>query len=246
MGKRILVQRRGRGSSVFRASSHKRVAKASYLPPSEQEKTGVIKFTVKELRHEPGRGTPLAKVEYEDGRVTWLPAVEGMYVGQTLEQGVNAAVEVGNILPLEKIPEGTWICNVETHYGDGGQIARSSGSHAIVVTHSGSSTYLQLPSRAKKAVSSKCRATIGVIAAGGRKDKPFLKAGKKRAWMRAKGHKYPRVRGVAMNPVSHPFGGGAHQHVGRSTTVSRHAPPGKKVGLIAARRTGRKRGRQPR
>ena len=85
---------------------------------------------------------------------------------------------------------------------------------------------------------------IGIISAGGRPDRPFLKAGFKRSFMRAKGHKaFPVVRGVAMNIVSHPFGGGAHQGPGQPTTVSRNAPPGRKVGLIAARRTGPRRGR---
>jgi len=99
---------------------------------------------------------------------------------------------------------------------------------------------VKLPSGATKLLKDACRATIGVVAGGGRIEKPFLKAGKKFHWMRAKGHKYPRVRGVAMNACSHPFGGGRHQHPGKPTTVSRHAPPGRKVGHIAARMTGRK------
>ncbi|TET30279.1 MAG: 50S ribosomal protein L2, partial [Candidatus Heimdallarchaeota archaeon] len=83
------------------------------------------------------------------------------------------------------------------------------------------------------------RATIGVVAGGGRTEKPFLKAGAKYHHLRAKGHKYPRVRGNAMNAVSHPHGGGSS-----TRTVSRNAPPGAKVGLIAARQSGRKRGRK--
>ena len=83
-----------------------------------------------------------------------------------------------------------------------------------------------------------CRATIGVVAGGGRKEKPFVKAGKKYHAMKAKAIKWPRVRGVAMNAVDHPFGGGRHQHTGKPTTVSRRMPPGRKVGHIAARRTG--------
>ena len=86
----------------------------------------------------------------------------------------------------------------------------------------------------------KCRATIGIIAGGGRVDRPFLKAGKKYHKMKTRAAKYPRVRGVAMNVIDHPFGGGNMQHPGRPTTVSRRAPPGRKVGQIAARRTGRR------
>lgn len=86
------------------------------------------------------------------------------------------------------------------------------------------------------------RATIGIVAGGGRIDKPLLKAGNAYHKYKAKRNCWPRVRGVAMNPVDHPHGGGNHQHVGHPTTVSRHAPPGQKVGLIAARRTGLLRG----
>ncbi len=84
----------------------------------------------------------------------------------------------------------------------------------------------------------KCRATIGIVAGGGRTDKPFVKAGKKWYKMANKATKWPVVRGVAMNAVDHPFGGGGRQHPGRPKTVGRHTPPGRKVGSIAARRTG--------
>ncbi|HEC96438.1 MAG TPA: 50S ribosomal protein L2, partial [Euryarchaeota archaeon] len=83
-----------------------------------------------------------------------------------------------------------------------------------------------------------CRAAIGVVAGGGRVDKPWVKAGKKYHAMKSRATKWPKVRGVVMNAVSHPFGGGSHPHVGRPTTTSRNAPPGRKVGHIAARRTG--------
>jgi large subunit ribosomal protein L8e len=91
-------------------------------------------------------------------------------------------------------------------------------------------------------VSSECRATIGQVAGGGRTEKPMLKAGRAYWAAKAKRNSWPKVRGVAMNPVEHPHGGGNHQHIGHASTVSRWAPPGQKVGLIAARRTGRLRG----
>jgi len=83
---------------------------------------------------------------------------------------------------------------------------------------------------------------VGVIAGGGRIEKPIMKAGRAHFKYQAKRNEWPRVRGVAMNPVEHPHGGGNHQHIGHPSTVSRHAPPGQKVGLIAARRTGFLRG----
>ncbi|MFX1286132.1 MAG: 50S ribosomal protein L2 [Promethearchaeota archaeon] len=244
MGKRILVQRRGRGSPTFRSLSHRKRGKARYLPLTEKELNDKVKFTIIDFTHERGRGVPLMLVKYENGSECFLPAPEGVYVGQKREQGVNAALEVGNILPIFKIPEGIWICNVEMRPGDGGALCRSSGTHGLVRSQSKDGSSIQLPSRKVKTIDNNARAMIGIISAGGRPDRPFVKAGLKRAFMRAKGHKsFPVVRGVAMNIASHPFGGGSHQGPGQPTTVSRNAPPGRKVGLIAARRTGLRRGR---
>ena len=89
-------------------------------------------------------------------------------------------------------------------------------------------------------INNKCRATIGIISGGGRKEKPFMKAGEKYYSKKAKGQVYPTTKGVKMTAASHPHGGGRHRRPGKSTTVSRHSPPGKKVGLIAARSSGRK------
>ena len=101
---------------------------------------------------------------------------------------------------------------------------------------------VKLPSGAKKIVPSGCRAMVGQVAGGGRTEKPLLKAGNAYHKFRVKRNCWPKVRGVAMNPVEHPHGGGNHQHIGHASTVRRDAPPGQKVGLIAARRTGRLRG----
>ncbi|NHJ00598.1 MAG: 50S ribosomal protein L2 [Candidatus Heimdallarchaeota archaeon] len=244
MGKRILVQRRGRGTSVFRALSHRRKGRSRYLPLSEAEINDKLNFTIIDFIHERGRGLPLMLVKYSNGDESILPAPEGVYIGQNLEQGQKAALNVGNILPIGNIPEGIWICNIEMRPGDGGKLCRASGTHGQVKSHVKEGTIIQLPSRKMKTIHNNARAMVGVISGGGRPDRPFLKAGLKRAYMRAKGHKaFPVVRGVAMNIVTHPFGGGSHQGPGQPTTVSRNAPPGRKVGLIAARRTGLRRGR---
>jgi large subunit ribosomal protein L8e len=128
--------------------------------------------------------------------------------------------------------------------GDRGTLARCSGDYAIVVAHNPDSgiTRIKLPSGSKKVVPSSCRATVGQVSGGGRTEKPMLKAGRAYWAAKAKRNSWPKVRGVAMNPVEHPHGGGNHQHIGHASTVSRWAPPGAKVGLIAARRTGRLRG----
>ncbi|MGQ4833254.1 MAG: 50S ribosomal protein L2 [Candidatus Asgardarchaeia archaeon] len=239
MGKRLLVQRRGRGGSVFRAPSHKRLGAVKYPSFIQTEDTKVLTGTVVDILHDPGRGAPVAKIKVND-TIFLNVAAEGMYVGQTVYLGPEAPISIGNILPLGNIPEGTQIYNIEGSPGDGGKYVRSSGSYATIVTHSGKYVIVQLPSGRQKSFLNSCKATIGVVAGGGRTDKPFVKAGNKYHLVKVKAWKWPVVRGVAMNAVSHPHGGGSHHTPGKPTTVSRNAPPGQKVGLIAARRTGKR------
>lgn len=238
MGKRILPQRAGRGSPTFRSPGHLRVAPAKYpqLPPDKTFKGKVV-----DLVHDPGRWVPLAKIVLENNVEFYVPAVEGMYVGQEIEIGPDAKIANGNILPVGKIPEGTQVVNIEKIPGDGGRYARSGGTYAVVVGRSGNKTQIQLPSGKVIEVPNEARAMIGVIAGGGRIEKPLLKAGASYYKWKAKAHKWPKVRGLAMNPAAHPHGGG--RHVGRPTTVARNTPPGRKVGHIAARRTGRRKGK---
>ena len=171
-------------------------------------------------------------------------APEGLYTGQFIYAGKKATLTIGNTKPVGEMPEGTIICNVEEKAGDRGAIARASGDYAIVVAHNPDAgiTRIKLPSGSKKVIPSSCRATVGQVAGGGRTEKPLLKAGAAYHKYKAKRNSWPKVRGVAMNPVEHPHGGGNHQHIGHASTVRRDAPPGQKVGLIAARRTGRLKG----
>lgn len=239
MGKRIRVQRRGRGGPTFRASTHKRVAPSRYFPRDIKE-SAVVKATVEELVHEPGRGAPLARARFESGEMFHVVAPEGIGVGREVRLGPVADPAIGDTLPLGKITPGLFVCNLERSPGDGGKLVRSSGTYAPVVSHTSEGTLVKLPSGKSVYLDDRCMATIGIVSGAGRTDKPFVKAGKKQAWMNAKGRVYPTTKGVAMNPVSHPHGGGAHKsHSLRPTTVSRTAPPGQKVGLIAARQTGR-------
>ncbi len=179
-----------------------------------------------------------------------------MYTGQYVYAGkkgkflfsskllIIAALHVGNILPVNQMPEGTIVSNCEAKYGDRGSFARASGSSAIIVGHSddGKKTRVRLPSGIRKTIQGDCRAMVGVIAGGQRTDKPLLKAGNAFWKHKAKRNRWPRVRGVAMNPVDHPHGGGNQQHIGHPSTVARDTPAGQKAGLIAARRTGKIRG----
>jgi large subunit ribosomal protein L2 len=243
MGKRIRVQRRGRGGQNFRASTHKRVAPAKYpaIAPKESfelQLTGVIK----DLIHDPGRGSPLSLVRFDNGLTVYTITPEGVFTGQQICLGGKAAAEIGNILPLGKVPEGTLVCDLELRPGDGGKMARSSGAYATVVGHTPQGTMIRLPSGRTRYVDDYCLTTIGVISAAGRIDKPFLKAGEKFHLMKAKGHKYPRTSGRKMVPAVHPYGS-SKRSARRTTTTSHGAPPGQKVGLIAARGPGQKKKR---
>ncbi len=239
MGKRILVQRRGRGTPTFRAATHKRIAQAKYPSSTFVEHGSVFKGVVKEILHEPGRGAPLGFVKLENGDEFYNVIPEGVSIGQEIFMGAAAPMEIGNVIPLGSIPEGTIICNIERAPSDGGKIARSSGAYATVIAHTPEGTIVKLPSGKTTAFNDFCRATLGVVAGAGRTEKPFLKAGEKHHLMVAKGRTYPKVKGVAMIAAYHPFGGGRHKHPGKPTTVKRGAPPGRKVGLIAARQAGR-------
>ncbi len=191
------------------------------------------------IEHDPARSAPVADVEFEDGDRRLILVPEGVATGDEIQIGISAEIKPGNTLPLAEIPEGVPVCNVESKPGDGGRFARASGVNATLITHDRNAAVVQLPSGEVKRLSPQCRATIGVVAGGGRTEKPFVKAGNKYHKMKSRGTKYPRVRGVAMNAVDHPFGGGGRQHPGRPKSVSRDAPPGRKVGDISSRRTGK-------
>lgn len=229
MGTPLRQQRRGKGSSNYRSNRRGE--------PTEHRK-GEVVGEVKDITHDSARSAPVALVEFEDGEKRAIIAPEGLKVGDTVELGVTAPVEPGNTLPVGEIPEGVPIHNIEIQPNDGGKMVKASGTYAFVVTHEKDATRIKLPSGEFKALNPECRATIGKVAAGGRKDKPFVKAGNKSKAMKAKGLPYPKVSGVAMNAADHPFGGSAKP--GKAKTVSRHTSPGRKVGNIGASRSGKK------
>ncbi len=250
MGRQIRGQRKGRGS-IFVSHTKNRKGRAALRPADYAERHGYVRGIVRDLIHDPGRGAPLALVEfnnrYKFGKTKsqWT-ATEGTYTGQFIYAGKRAQLVPGNIMPLESMPPGTVINNCEKGLGDRGKYARTSGGFAQIIQHieGAGKTRIRLPSGQKKTVTSTARAAIGIVAGGGRIDKPMLKAGRAFHKYKAKRNSWPKVRGVAMNPVEHPHGGGNHQHIGHPSTVKRDCVPGQKVGLIAARRTGQLRGRK--
>jgi len=251
MGRRIRSQRKGSGP-IFKAHTKHRKGVPKLRAVDFAERNGYIKGVVKDIIHDPGRGAPLALVVFRDPyryklKKETMICPEGMHTGQFVYCGRKANIQVGNVLPVGILPEGTVICNLEEKAGDRGRLARASGNYATIIAHNPETkkTRVRLPSGAKKVISSANRAMVGIVAGGGRTDKPVLKAGRSFFKYKAKRNCWPKVRGVAMNPVEHPFGGGNHQHIGKASTVRRDASHGRKVGLIAARRTGRIRGTRP-
>ena len=221
----------------YRAPQIGKFAKVRY-PFVQSGETASAKIL--DIVHERGRAYPLAELDVS-GKRFYIPAVSGMVVGSQIQIGPQASVASGNVLPLSNIPEGTSICNIERYLGDGGRLARQAGESAVLFANTPEISTIRMPSGRTAFLSPKCRASIGMVGGGGRTDKPFLRAGAKYHLMKSKGKLYPRMRGIAMAVVYHPFGGGRHQHPGRSTSTSRNAPPGRKVGNIAPRKTGRKR-----
>ena len=222
----------------FRASSTGKLVPAKYpsFDLAEQHHGKVI-----DIVHESGRDAPLAKVRFDDDSIFLFPAILGTKVGSELQFGLKSEISKGNVISIQNIPDGTLVCNIEKHFGDGGSFVKSAGTSATVFSHDPGGVTIKLPSGKFTTLNPKNRAIIGTLAGGGVGERPLMLAGNKWRRFRSKGQKYPIVRGVAQAAYVHPHGGGRHQHVGQSSTVSRDAPPGAKVGSIAARKTGRAR-----
>jgi len=238
MGRRIKSQRAGKGSPKHRAT-HRAKYEIKYISYNEKQKKDKIAGEITGIKRDRGKTGILSEIFFEDNSVSVVYAAEGAVTGQRIEYGKKAEIGLGNVAPLKEIPEGCPIFNIELTPGDGGKFIRAAGSYALILTKDSKSVYLKLSSGKKIAFLPECRATIGCVAGGGRKEKPFVKAGNAFHLMKSKRKQYPTVRGVAMNPDSHPFGGSQH-HAGKSKSTSRNAPPGRKVGAIASKRTGRR------
>ena len=239
MGKRIITQRRGRGTFTYRAHSHRSKGEIKNRMLDDKEKNGVVSGRVIGLIHCGQHSAPLAEVRFGEKEIL-VPAIEGIKINDQINAGSKAAIKEGNILQLKYIPEGTNVCNIEVSIGKPA-FCRSAGSFARIISKQHNKVLLKLPSKKERAFDENCRAAIGIVAGSGKKERPFIKAGKVHHIMRAKGKLYPKTSGVAMNAVDHPFGSGRGRHVGKPKIPPRHAPPGRNIGLIRARRTGRNR-----
>lgn len=230
MGKRIIQQARGKGSLTYRVRKKAFTKKVGYPSFSGE---GEIIAIEKSAAH----SAPLMKVRFEKGTF-YDPAFNGAFVGQKISIGEKSGE--GDISKLKDIPLRKKIFNIERNPGDGGKMIRTAGSSAVVAKKlENNRVVILMPRRKEVVLNENCRATIGVIAGDGRLNKPFLKAGKKYYKMKAKNKLWPRTSAVAGNAVDHPFGSGRGKKV-KSKIVKRNASPGRKVGHLRPRRTGKK------
>lgn len=231
MGKRIIQQARGKGSLTYRVRKKAYSRKINY-PMHEGE------AKISDLVHSPAHSAPLMKLSIA-GETFFNPAFDGAVVGETIKIGSKKA-EPGNIMIVKDIPSGSLVYNIEKNPGDGGKMMRVAGTAATVskkLDHNKVS--IQMPNKKEVIISGDCRATIGRIAGSGRSLKPHMTAGHKYHKMKARGKLYPRVSAVSVNAIDHPFGSGRGKRI-KSKIAKRNASPGRKVGHLRPRRTGRR------
>ncbi len=174
----------------------------------KRDKEG-IPATVKTIEYDPNRTARIALVEYTDGEKRYIVAPNGLKVGQEINSGKDVAPEIGNTLYLSEVPYGTLIHNIELRPGQGAKMARSAGSYAQLLSREGKFALLKMPSGEVRMILQTCKATIGSVSNSEHSLEVSGKAGRSR-W---KGRR-PRVRGVVMNPVDHPMGGGEGRQSG--------------------------------
>ncbi len=231
MGKRIIAQARGKGSNTYKV--RKKAFKCKLKYPSSLAGQG----TIVKLLNSPGHTAPVAKIKYERG-VFYIPAFKGAFEGQVVSFD-QQEIKEGNILELGKIPLKTTVYCIESKPKDGGVFVKASGGCATIVRKINQKVFVLMPSKKEKAFNEKCRAIVGTVAGEGRLEKPIIKAGKKYYIKKIKNKLWPRTSAVKMNAVDHPFGSGRGKNP-KSKIAKRNAPPGRKVGLLKPRRTGKK------
>lgn len=181
-----------------------------------------VTATVERLEYDPNRTAFIALIRYEDGELAYILAPQRLEVGSTVTAGRGVDIKPGNALPLQSIPVGTIIHNVEMKIGKGGQIARSAGTYAQIIGKDQGYAQLRLNSGELRMVRAECMATVGAVSNPDQQNIKLGKAGRKR-WL----GKRPSVRGVAMNPVDHPHGGGEGKTSGGRHPVSPWGVPTK-------------------
>jgi large subunit ribosomal protein L2 len=223
-------------------------AKRRYRRIDFKRRKDGVPARVATIEYDPNRTCYIALLNYADGHKSYILAPQGLRPGATVESGESADIRPGNALPLRSIPTGTVVHNVELVPGQGGRIGRAAGSAIQVVAKEGSMVTLRLPSSEMRMVRAECRATVGTLSNSEHQNVKIGKAGRNRH----KGRR-PQTRGVAMNPVDHPHGGGEAHHTpgghpvtpwGKPTLGYRTRKKGKPSNavILRGRRRGKKRG----
>jgi len=227
----------GRITSRHRGGGHKRLYR---LVDFKRDKDG-IPARVASIEYDPNRSANIALLHYVDGEKRYILAPRDLNVQDRVMSGTGAGIRVGNAVPLREIPLGTHVHNIELNIGHGGQLARTAGSYGQLMAKEGKFAQVKLPSGEVRMVLQDCKATIGEVGNADHENISIGKAGRNR-WL----GKRPRVRGVAMNPVDHPHGGGEGKSSGGRHPVTPWGVPtkgyktrGKKSSdkLIVKRRT---------
>mgnify|MGYP006292252195 CR=1 FL=1 len=231
MGKRIIQQRRGRGTSTYKVSKKSFSHKIKY-PRELSGKGEIIK-----LFNSSAHSSPLAKIESSQG-FFYIPAFKNMVEGEEINFD-SSEKKQGSILKLKDIPLKTQIYCIESRPNDGGKFIKTSGNSASITRKVNKKAFVLFPSKKEKAINEDCRAIVGEIAGSGRLEKPIVKAGRQYYAKKAKSKLWPRTSAVKMNALDHPLGSGRGKNP-KSKVAKRNAPPGRKVGLIRPKRTGKK------
>lgn len=209
---------RGRVTARRRGGGHKRRYRLIDFKRDKQD----ILSTVASIEYDPNRSARIALLHYVDGEKRYILAPKGLSVGDEIMSGVNADIRPGNALPIRAIPVGTLVHNIELKSGKGGQVVRSGGTAAQLMAKEGDYAQIKLPSSEVRMVRLECYATIGELGNSDQSNVSLGKAGRNR-W---KGRR-PKVRGVAMNPIDHPHGGGEGKSSGGRHPVTPWGVPTK-------------------
>ncbi len=208
----------GRITAFNRGGGHKRTYRKIDFKRNKMD----ISATVERIEYDPNRTAFIALVKYDDGELAYILAPQRLAVGDTIISSKKADIKPGNAMPLSSVPVGTIIHNVEMKPGKGGQIARSAGTYAQLVGRDGTYAILRLNSGEQRLILASCMVTIGAVSNPDNANISLGKAGRSR-WLGRR----PNVRGVAMNPVDHPHGGGEGRTSGGRHPVSPWGKPTK-------------------
>lgn len=207
----------GRVTSRFRGGGHKRRYRIIHFKRTNSEEAKVIA-----VEYDPNRTARIALIQYGDGTKAYVVAPDGIKVGEMIQSSNDAEIKSGNTMQISAIPVGTFIHNIELKPGKGAQIARSAGTSGQIVAKDEKYCQVKMPSGEVRMIKSECRATIGVVSNTDHENISIGKAGRSR-WMGRR----PHVRGVAMNPIDHPMGGGEGKTSGGGHPVSPWGLPAK-------------------